>query len=76
MNLIESIFKPIRMAKDCLFLVMSQDISSEERKRLQKEINAILDNEIELARELFKVSRRDSRIGFEATNSITMYRRT
>jgi len=64
------------MAKDCLFLVMSQDISSEERKRLQKEINAILDNEIELARELFKVSRRDSRIGFEATNSITMYRRT
>lgn len=53
------------MKRDSL---LSEDISGERRKELHNEINAILDSEIGLARELFKVSRRDSRIGFEATN--------
>ena len=39
-----------------------------ERSKLKEEINNILDNETELAIQLFKLTRQDSRIGFEASN--------
>lgn len=48
--------------------LQGKHLSDDNRKALQKEINTILDNEIDLAKELFIISRRDSRIGFEATN--------
>ena len=35
---------------------------------MKKEIGSILDSEINLAKELFAITRRDSRIGFEASN--------
>ena len=39
-----------------------------ERSQLREHVFAILESEITLARRLFKLARRDSRIGFEASN--------
>ena len=41
---------------------------SKEKHRLQAEIRRCLQSEIDLARQLFTLSRQDSRIGFEASN--------
>lgn len=48
--------------------LQAKGITDDKRKLLENQINMILDTEINFARELFKISRRDSRIGFEATN--------
>lgn len=43
-------------------------LSSDQRKQLEAQIRTILDEEIAAAKELFALTRQDSRIGFEASN--------
>ena len=53
------------MARDTL---LSNNLSEDNKLRFKNRINTILDNEITLAKELFEIANRDSRIGYEATN--------
>lgn len=53
------------MARDAL---LANNQSGAEKHSLKNQINTILDDEITLARELFEITRVDSRIGFEASN--------
>jgi hypothetical protein len=46
----------------------SQKLSAEEKQRLRDEIGKILESEIDLARQEFRLAQEDSRIGFEASN--------
>src|SRR5690606_1638994 len=46
----------------------SGEKSGAEKKALEDLINAVLDSEMDLAKELFRLTRKDSRIGYEATN--------
>ena len=46
----------------------SKETSIERRKKLRRQIDQLVSREIELARELFEVTGRDSRIGYEASN--------
>ena len=55
------------MARDRL-ADASQKLSVEEKQRLRGEIRKILESEIDLAREEFRLTQADSRIGFEASN--------
>ena len=48
--------------------LLKNNLPDAEKSGLKKHINAILNDEITLARELFKITRLDSRIGFEASN--------
>lgn len=48
--------------------LLMNNISGQSRQVLEKEVNTILDNEISLARDLYKITCRDSRVGFEASN--------
>lgn len=41
---------------------------SNDRQKLRKQIKLLLDEEIKMAVQLFEITRRDSRIGFEASN--------
>jgi hypothetical protein len=43
-------------------------IKPEQREQFEAEIRAILQDEIAVAKELFSLTRQDSRIGFEASN--------
>lgn len=43
-------------------------LSSANKQMLKKQINHLLDEEIKMAVQLFEIIRRDSRIGFEASN--------
>ncbi|MBI3117854.1 MAG: hypothetical protein HYZ00_04155, partial [Candidatus Hydrogenedentes bacterium] len=52
------------MARDAL-AAGENTLTPEERKRLREEIRRRLESEIALARELFTLTREDSRIGFE-----------
>lgn len=61
------------VANQCRFVVCRDSLlqsanDPEAVIRLQKELQNILDNEIQLAGSLFQISSRDSRIGFEASN--------
>jgi hypothetical protein len=58
------------MARDQLAasLSQSQKLSAKETERLRGEIRKILESEIELARDEFRLTQSDSRIGFEASN--------
>ena len=53
------------MARDNL---LSNHPSGASKDRLEEQINMILNSEISLAKELYKIARHDSRIGYEATN--------
>jgi hypothetical protein len=48
--------------------LLKEDLPESQEQALKKDINTILNNEIRLAVELFKITRQDSRIGFEASN--------
>lgn len=52
------------MARDALRV----SPKTSDRKRLQTEINTLLESEIELARKMFELSSADSRLGYEAAN--------
>jgi hypothetical protein len=54
------------MARDAL-AQPSNRLSREESERLRIEMKRLLESEIVLARELFKIAQEDSRIGFEPT---------
>ena len=60
------------VVNQCRFIMdrnsLKKDLPDAERHALKKQVNTILDNEITLAEELFKITRLDSRIGFEASN--------
>jgi hypothetical protein len=58
------------MARDFL---RGENVSENERMSHAENIRRILDNEIELARQLFDLTRVDSRIGFEASNHYFYY---
>ncbi len=58
------------MARDAL---RSGELSASERATRAKEIRGILENEIEMATELFDLTRVDARIGFEASNHYFYY---
>lgn len=45
-----------------------EDIPATDRRQLREQILQLLDDETDLARQLFAIVRQDSRIGFEATN--------
>jgi hypothetical protein len=48
---------------------LSQEkLAADQKKRLKKEVNSLIDDEIKTAVELYEISRSDSRIGFEASN--------
>ena len=53
------------LARDALRL---PDLSSNDRQGLHDQLHKLLDHEITLARELFILAQKDSRIGFEASN--------
>lgn len=53
------------IARDSL---LSNNLSAANKRNLKNKINTILNNEISLAKELFEIAKRDSRIGYEATN--------
>ena len=53
------------IARDAL---LKENLAIDEKAKLKKQINTILDNEITLAKDLFEITRQDSRIGFEASN--------
>jgi hypothetical protein len=48
--------------------LLGENVNDDERERLQKITITLLDQEMELAKRLFHLARRDSRIGFEASN--------
>ena len=48
--------------------LLKNNLPDVQKQVMQKKINAILNDEIKLAVQLFKVTRQDSRIGFEASN--------
>ena len=48
--------------------LLKNNLTEIEKRVLKKQINVILDSEINLAVELFEITREDSRIGFEASN--------
>ena len=48
--------------------LLKNNLTEIEKRVLKKQINVILDSEINLAVELFEITRGDSRIGFEASN--------
>lgn len=48
--------------------LLTNNLSDVEKDNLKNEIKNTLDNEITLAKELFEITRMDSRIGYEATN--------
>jgi hypothetical protein len=48
--------------------VLTGDLTKDSEQLLKKEMNSILDSEIQIAVELFDLARKDSRIGFEASN--------
>ncbi|PYV44291.1 MAG: hypothetical protein DMG06_07155, partial [Acidobacteria bacterium] len=54
------------MARDAL-AQPSNRLSREESERLRIEMKRLLESEIVLARQLFKIAQEDSRIGFEPT---------
>lgn len=53
------------MARDAL---AGPGLSAEKRQQLRARMQAWIDHEIALARELFTITQQDSRIGFEAAN--------
>ena len=53
------------LARDAL---RQPDLSLDDKHKLRKHIQKLLDQEITLARELFALTQEDSRIGFEAAN--------
>lgn len=53
------------LARDSL---LTGKAGSKVREKLKRQINGILDREIDRARELYAITRADSRVGFEASN--------
>lgn len=55
------------LARDTL-LDKAHPLSPEQHKARIEEVKRIIENEIDVARELYVLTKRDSRIGFEASN--------